>query len=147
MPSDWEYHADGVQTAVTTKHSLDGSIKSVSVQLDAFKVREYQPDEVEKQSVKPSNLHYDEENEVYQQYADGRHATIRFEVNEGGAAELVSIDPEDMDYLKPGHMMLLPAAVRLVENLSDVDLCFDPLETLENEYYAAKDTHIEQLDG
>lgn len=149
MPTDWQYHADGVSTAVQTDHDLAGDLQRVRVELDAFKVRRWaeDEDEIEARSGKDlKHFHYDEETDAYAEYADGCHATIRFSVNDAGGADLESIEPEDGDRVTPQHMMLLPAAERVVRQLQGVDDCYNTLETLAEEYHHAGDVHIDALD-
>jgi len=146
MPSEWNYHADGVGTAVQTRHDLDGRLKSVTVQLDAFKVRSWTEDEVEDNPNAPNNLFYDERDEVYEQHADGAHATMKFSVTDG-QAELSSIKPEDGDTVEPRHMMLLRGAERVLEQLSEVDRVGGTIEALEGEYDEASAIYIDALDA
>lgn len=148
MPSEWQYHADGVQTGLTTRHDLDGSLREVRLQLDTFKVRSWTEEEVEDEDTRtPNHLNYDEQDGLFYEHSGGRHASLKFKVNDAGAAELTSIEPEDGDELKPGHMALLPAAERIVEGIDELDICWSTIETLENEYHNAKDVFIEAVDG
>lgn len=148
MPTDWTYHANGVQTGVQTTHRLDGELKQVDIQIDCFRTRQWTEEEVENASVKPGNLHWDDENEVHEQHKDGSHALLRFAVSDG-MAELSKIIPKDDDYLAPRHMMLLRAADRLLAQLSDVEDFESPVETLLSMYddTAAAGIHIDRLDG
>lgn len=144
MPTEWTYHADGVNTAVRTAHRLDGSLKTVTTQLDTFKVREWDttdPDEV------PDHATWDDADGVFYEHGSGANATLTWGVNDARAAELQSITPEDGEEFRPRHMALLPASVRVVENIDGVDMAFDPLETMSNAYHDAGDVHIEKLDG
>lgn len=145
MPTDWKTHADGVDTAVSTVHDLDGSIRTVTTQLDTFKVREWDTD-VDADDP-PEHAHWDERDGVFYEHGSGANATLKWSVNDGGAATLESVTPEDGDRIEPRHMALLPASIRIVENIDGVDLAFDPLETLANAYHDAGNVHIEKLDG
>lgn len=152
MPTEWQYHADGVKTAVRTAHDLDGTLTRVTVQLDSFRVRSWTEDmkEIEERTGRDiSSFTYDEVTDGYEEYGDGSHATLRFDVDAGRKAHLASIEPEDGDRVEPRHMMLLPAAERIVEQLSEVEICWKTIETLENPYYDAKDAgiHIDRLDS
>lgn len=147
MPGEWQYHGDGVKTAVTTTHDLDGRLKSVRVQLDCFKVREWTQEEVEEHPTKTGkHLSWDERDEVFEEYRDGAHATLRFDVSDG-TATLGDIEPEDDDRVRPNHMPLLRAAERVLEGLSDVDAVENPRDTLTAAYEGAEGIYIERLDG
>lgn len=150
MPSEWQHHADGVKTGVTTYHRLDGSIKSVRLQLDTFKVRSWTEDEevIEAAGKKLKHLHYDEETDAYEEYGDGAHATLRFSVD-GSKAKLKSIEPEDGDRIEPRHVRLLAAAERVITNVDGVDSYETPFDTLVREYTQADEAgiHIDALDA
>lgn len=145
MPTDWEYHADGVGTALQAHHSLNGELDRVDVELDGFKVREWTEDEVDSKGKNPSRLHYDEETDVYVEHAAGSHVTVLWNVDDN-VATLESIEPEDGDTLKPQHMTLLPAAERLVSNLNDVHEVRSAIAALTGEYQSAVDVVIERLE-
>lgn len=152
MPTDWTYHADGVSTAVETKHNLDGSISSISVQLDTFKTREWEPaspdEDVDINGEEiPEHAHYDQEDDLFVEHSGGAHATLRFSMTSAGAAELASIEPEDGERFKPRHMALLHPAARIVEQIEGVEYVSDPLEALTNEFHAAEDVVIDRLDN
>lgn len=146
MPTDWTYHADGVKTAVTTKHQLDGRLKSVRLNLDCFKVRSWTEEEIEESTREKEHLVYDEKEDVWEDYADGSHAILRFSVD-GGNATLKSIEPKDGGRVKPRHIAILPAAERVVEQLDEVDTCYSTIETLANAYHQAGEVYIDKLDG
>lgn len=148
MPTDWKYNADGVNTAVSTKHDLDGSLKSMTVELDAFRSREWpeDEDEIRRKGRDPKNMSYDQEDEVFIEFADGAHATFEFDVDTDNAAELKAVTPEDGDALEPRHMMLFPAAERVVEANPVVEWCRSTLETLTNRYEDAQNVEIHKLD-
>lgn len=150
MPTEWQHHADSVGTAVSTEHDLDGTLKSVTVQLDSFRVRSWTEDvdEIEERTGKDiSSFHYDEKTDQYDEYDGGSNATFRFDVD-GETALLESIEPKDGDSVKPRHMMLLPAAERVVEQLDGVRAAF-PFDPLRQNYEDAVDAgvFIERLDG
>lgn len=148
MPSEWNYHADGVRTALTTKHDLDGKLSTVTVTLDCFKYRYWTPEEVEQHPTKKEkHLDWDDEEELYQEFGDGANATMKFDVNDSGRASVVSVSPEDGDAFHPRHMPLLRAAARVVENLSDIDAVYPPVKTLADAYEGSEGIYIERIDG
>lgn len=150
MPTEWDYHADGVGTAVTTTHSLDGSLKSIRAKLDTFRVRGWTEDveDIEAAGHDPEKMHYDEETDAFEEYGDGAHATLRFTM-EGSSAVLSSIEPEDGDRVEPRHLALLPAAERIVGRLDGVQSVADPLDTIAEPYFEAdrRGVHIDALDA
>lgn len=150
MPGEWQYHADGVKTGVTTRHDLDGTLKSVRIQLDTFKVRAWTEDEdvIEAAGKNLKHMHYDEETDAYEEYTDGAHATLRFGVDDGVAA-LKSIEPEDGERLEPKHMALLPAAERVLGHMSEVESFEDTIESFSEVYFDASESgiHIDRLDA
>jgi len=145
MPTAWTQHVDGDQTTVSTSHQLDGTLEAATVQIDGFKVREYEPDEVTDEQIRDRGLDYADRNDVYQEFSGGRHATLRFDVMDGTAI-LDRIAPEDSDTVRPGHMRLLPAGRRIVENLPGVEDSVSPLEQIESEYSLGEDAVIDRLD-
>jgi len=146
MPTDWQTHADGVGTAVSTAHRLDGSLTSVTVEMDTFRVREWDAAEVENSGKSTQDLFWDERDETYDEHADGAHAVIKFDVNDG-VATLRSIQPAGGDPLRPRHIRILPGAVRVVRLVPGVGTCNDPLETLASAYHDAGDVFIDALDA
>jgi len=154
MPTEWQTHADSVQTAVSTTHDLDGSLKQIQLQLDVFRTREWPEDESEIKAAgqNPKHLNYDTRDEHYIEHGAGAHATVTYSVAadakfaDSTVVELSSITPEDGDEIAARHMALLPAAERIVTNLSDVDAVRDSLETFASAYHDAADVHIERLD-
>lgn len=147
MPSEWKFHADGVGTAVQTRHDLDGRLKSVTIQLDAFKVRTWTEEEVEDEDTKtPKHVHYDEPTGLYEEHGGGANATMKFGVTDGEAS-LSHIEPEDGDVVKPKHMKLLRGAERVLESLTDVEYVGETIATLEGEYDEASPMHIDALDA
>lgn len=149
MPTEWQYHADGVRTTASTTHSLDGTLESVRVELDCFRVRSWTEEELDNHSTRsPDSLDYDSETDRFEEYGGGAHATLRFDVNDGKAA-FESIEPEDGDRVEPRHMALLQAAERVVEQLPEIEVCWRAIETLEKPYFDAEDTgvHIHAIDG
>lgn len=147
MPSEWTYHADGVDTAVEAQHDLDGQLRSVSVELDTFKVRSWTEDveDIREAGRSPENMNYDEKTDAYEEYADGSHATMKFSV-ENGVANLSSITPEDGEEVKPRHMALLRGAERVLKQLDGVDLVGTG-DVLMEPYHDAEDIHMDALDA
>ena len=147
MPGEWQYHGDGVKTAVSTTHDLDGRLKSVRVQLDCFKVRTWTEEEIEEHPTKKAkHLSWDDREEVFEEYADGAHATLRFSVSDG-TATLESIEPEDGEKVRANHMPLLVAAERVLNQLAGVEETENPMETLDAAYDDAAGIYIDRLDG
>lgn len=153
MPGDWQYHGNGVQTAVNTNHDVDGSLKSIIVELDCFKTREWSEDEIDDPNVRsPNHVGYDEQKDTFVEHKGGSHATIQFEAledeeNQTYRAKLKSITPEDGEKIEPRHMALLPAAERVVDQLGEIEMTWPTMETLSMHYDHAEDIHIERLDG
>ena len=146
MPSKWNYHGDGVKTAVSTSHGLDGTLKSVRLQLDCFRTREWTEEEIDEHPAPPTHVDYDETDDLFYQHADGAHATIRFDVDDGTAV-LQSITPEDEDAFRPDHIPLLVSAKRILEHIDGVENVIDPMETLQDYHTNASNIYIQQLDG
>lgn len=146
MPSNWQYHADGVKTAFRTVHDLDGTLRTVILQLDSFRHRSWEEEEAEAAGRNLKHLTYDEETGTYEEYADGSHAALTFGVD-GGHATLSKIEPKDDEYVAPRHMMLFPAAERILAHLDGVDEVESSLETLASRYHDAGEIYIERLDG
>lgn len=140
MPTEWTYHADGVDTAVSTEHELDGTLKTVTVNLDSFRVREWET-KSEIEDAGKTGLHYDEEKGVYEEYGDGSNATIAFDVDAEGRALLTDFKPEDGDSIQPRHMVLLVAAERIAEHLDGVKAAFT-YSVLRNQYEGAVDSGV-----
>lgn len=151
MPSKWKYHADGVGTAVSTTQDLSGELTTVTIQLDVFKTRKWEPsgkdDERDINGEKiPDAAYYDEKKDVYQEHADGANATFKFTVDTGSAT-LKHIKPEDRDVFEPRHMAILPAVERVLANIDGVDVAPTPLQNLASYYDQAESVYIEQLDN
>lgn len=147
MPSEWKYHADGVGTAVQTRHDLDGRLKSVTIQLDSFRVRTWTEEEVEDEDTKtPKHVHYDEPTGLYEEPGSGANATMKFSVT-NGEASLSSIEPTDGDVVEPKHMKLLRGAERVLASLTDVDTVGPTIETIVEPYDEAEPIHMDALDA
>lgn len=148
MPSDWIYHADGVGTAVSTGHDLDGTLASVTVELDSFKYRKWteDEDEIEAAGKDPKHMPYNADEDAYEEFRDGTHATLHFDVI-AGSATLTSIEPEDGESVRPRHMKILRAAERVVGNIQEVDAVTPSLHPFLEEYEGAEGIFIERLDS
>lgn len=147
MPSNWTHHADGVGTAVQTRHDLDGRLKSVRIQLDAFKVRTWTEEEVEDENTKtPKHVHYDEPTGLYEEHGGGANATMKFSVT-GGEASLSYIEPENGDVVEPKHMKLLRGAERVLASLTDVETVGPTIEAMVEPYDEADPIHMDAIDA
>lgn len=147
MPTDWIYHADGVNTAVEAQHDLDGQLMRVRVELDTFKHRGWTEDEEDIRAAgkNPENMHYDEETDAFEEYADGSHATMAFDVD-ADVANLSSVTPEDGEAFEPRHMALLPAAARVLKQLDDIRLVATA-DLLMETFTDAEEVQIDALDA
>lgn len=148
MPTDWKFHAEGAGSGVSTNSGVDGRVKTMTVELDAFRYRRWTEDEddIRSKGKDPKHMHYDEEVDAFKEFADGAHASFEFDVTDG-AAELAAVTPEDGDRLEPRHMMLFPAAERVVEAQPAIDYCTGTLHTLSAWYDDAEDVYVEKLDN
>lgn len=131
---DWQYTIDGYGSIVTVKQNIDNSVSAVLVDLDGYAKRQYTQEEVDAgESPAVERLEWvGEEEPQYDEFGQGAHAKLKYEVEDGVAA-FAGVKDEmysDGEYNFPAWVRLIGPTEQLVENVPGVERVEDTVDEL-----------------